>query len=307
VNDLPFRGVARTERVRAAIDRSATPGTERAGERRRFRADVRAVRGAYFAALGVPLVRGSWFDDTETDRRVTVLNETLAGRLFGDSDPIGRRVVIDDRGWEVIGVVGDTRSRSLGQRPRGEAYVPGARESHRSAAILLRTAAPPHTVVPAVRAAVRRIDPALALADIATMAQRIETSIAPQRFHAALLGGLSVLALLLAATGIYGLVAYSVSQRNREIGIRLALGEDARTVRRRVLLPVLGLAVTGCIAGALLAVATSEWFDDVMEEVAADPGVIAGVPVLLLAVALAAAWGPARRASRVDPMIAIRE
>lgn len=340
VSFLPFRGPVRSERVRAVDETDEArdqpdrtfatepaprrpadadsevrtggraerdePGRER---RRSRRADVRAVRGDYFDVMGARLEAGRWFDaeDEARRRRVAILNVALAERLFGQAPAVGRRIRMDDRTWEVVGVVGNMRSRGLDEWPRGEVYVPGPRSEASEAVVVLRADLPPALLTGSLQDAVHALDPTLALADMATMEQRIRRSLAPQRFHATLLGGLSVLALLLAALGVYGLVAYVVAQRSKEIGIRKALGEDARTVLRRVLGWAAGLAAAGCLVGSAVAFAASSWFGEAIMDVdAQDATIFLEVPLLLLLVTVLAAWTPARRASRVDPMITMR-
>jgi predicted lysophospholipase L1 biosynthesis ABC-type transport system permease subunit len=260
--------------------------------------------------MGARLAEGRWFDAAGRDgrRRIAVVNASLAESLFPLTGAVGKHIVLDDRRWEVIGVIGDMRSRGLHRRPRAEVYVPASRADETGAVVAMRTPSSPADVLPAVRVAVQRVDNGLALADIATMQRRVNDSIAAQRFHATLLGVLAAFALLLAATGIYGLVAHSVSQRTREIGIRKALGEGTSTIFRRVLTWVLSLSVIGLVLGALLAMAGIEWLTDTVTD-AREPGaaIFLQVPVLLLFVTLLAAWIPALRAGRVDPMIAMRE
>jgi predicted permease len=302
VSYLPFRGSAESERVRATA-------SARGAERPASRADVRAVRGDYFTTLGARLLAGRWFDELGDDsrRRVAVINTVLADRLFADGEAVGRHIELDDRNWEVVGVVANIRSQLSG-RPRGEVYVPGARADENAAVIVVRTDASTPAILPAVQDAVYRLDPSLALADVATMDRRIRDSMATQRFHATLLGGISLLALLLAATGVYGLVGHTVRQRSREIGIRKALGEPGHTVFGRVMGWALKVAATGLVLGTLLALTALEWFDDVVTEVSErDAGILIQVPLLLLAVTLIAAWIPALRAGRVDPMITMKE
>jgi putative ABC transport system permease protein len=265
---------------------------------------------AFERALGVPLVRGRSFipQDDSASEHVVMINEVLARRNYAGQDPVGRLITWNGQPhWRIVGVLAATRLSSLSEEPVAIVYVPASQAPRRSRYLVVRGDAPAEQVITAARAALRRIDPTIALTDIATMDRRIESSLGAQRFRAALMATLGGLALVLAVVGIYGVVAYSVSRRTREIGIRMALGEASHEVRRRVVMDALRSASWGLGIGLALALWCGKWLTVFLVDVSPyDTAILAVAFGLLAAVVVAAAYGPAGRAARVDPVTALR-
>ena len=273
--------------------------------------DFRVVEGAYFQAVGVPLRRGRLFDahDRAGSARVVVVNETLARRYFAGADPVGRQVWVgSSRGpATIVGIVGDVRHRGLTERPRPELYVPSAQYPHGGMTVVVRTAADPLALAGALTAEVYALDSDQPITDLVTLPQLLSRSVAPRRLHALLVGGFAVLALLLAAVGVYGVIAYAVGRRTREIGIRVALGAGPLQIRRAVLAPTLVLAAAGVALGALVARAAAALLRSELYEVSPlDPAAYGAAALALLLAAAVAGELPARRAVHTDPVIALR-
>jgi putative ABC transport system permease protein len=275
----------------------------------------RMVSPGYFETLGVRLIRGRTF--TEFDRpdgnNVTIINETMARRFWPNEDPIGRRVRLyrnptETGPWmEIVGVVADTRIRSLTEDAKQEIFIPYAQFTLRSTTLVLRTSGEPMAIVASVREQVRALDADLPLFNIRTMEQVLGRTIAQPRLNLALLGTFAGLALLLAMVGVYGMLAYNVSLRMHEIGVRMALGAQPRDVLGMVLRDGLKMATVGLFVGLAGALALSRVLSALLYGVSAnDPRTFVGVSALVFVVAAVACWIPARRATRVDPMVALR-
>jgi predicted permease len=266
----------------------------------------------YFQTMGTPLVRGRDFTDADRDGApgVVVLNETLAETLWPGEDPLGKRVSFEGAEGpflEVVGVARDGKYRSLGDRPRPYIYRPLFQSYEPTMTLVVRTAGDPLSVAGAVREQLRALDPNLPVADVKTLGEQVDLSLLPARVAAWTLGGFGLLALVLAAVGIYGVVNYSVAQRTREIGVRMALGAQGRDVLRLVLGEGLLVVGVGLALGLLLSLVATRVVAGFLYGVGAtDPLTFVGVPLLLGAVALAASYLPARRATRVDPIVALR-
>ena len=273
---------------------------------------AKAVSPAYFATLRIPVRAGRVFTpvDRAESEPVVVINAQLARDLWPNDDPLGHRIRLGSRdsvAWRtVVGVVGDLHSRRE-TRARNWAYVPLAQDPGSPVTIVARASAgDASALVPSIREAVKSVDPDQPLLDAGTMEALRRRSYSPYRMYAALMGALAALALLLAAIGVYGVVAYSVSQRTREIGVRIALGAEQRQVLALVTSQGARLAIVGTLLGigaaaGLLRVLRSLLFgaDPV------DPVVLAAVSVLLSGVAVLASYVPARRAARIDPLVAL--
>ncbi len=261
-------------------------------------------------ALGISLVRGRSFtpQDDSASEHVVMVNEVLARRIYAGQNPVGRLITWNGQPhWRVVGVLATTRQYSLSEDPTPILYIPERQAPRRSRYVVVRGDAPAEQVIASARLALRQIDPTIALTDIQTMERRIDSSLGAQRFRAALMATLGALALALAVIGIYGVVAYSVSRRTREIGIRMALGEASGAVRRRVVIDAVRSASWGLGIGVGLALLSGKWLTSFLVDVSPHDGAMLGVAFgLLSSVVVAAAYGPARRAARVDPVTALR-
>ncbi len=285
-------------------------GFEISGEETQQQARVRISWPGYYESLGVPIVRGRAFDwrDDASGPPVALLNEAAARSAFPDQDPLGQQIEFEGAVREVVGMVGDVRHTGIAEEPAPEVHVPGAQFARHAASVVLRARVEPLSLLPAARSAVADLDPSIAVTDAASMSDRIEASFAPERFRATLIAGLGLLAALLALIGVYGVMSYTVAQRRREIGIRVALGEPLASVRLRVLRAAGWMSGTGVVVGALIAWGASRGVQSLLFEVEAQDGaVFTIVPVALFVAGLAAALGPAIRASRQDPLAVIRE
>ena len=274
------------------------------------------VSPGYFRTMGIPLVAGRDFtwSDTETSQPVIIVNQSTAERFWPGQDPIGKRLRFGrfaqtGRPWmTIVGVVGDARYREI-EAVRPDLYVPFLQDPHWAMDVVLRTKSDPMTLARPVTDVVRSIDPGLPVANLTTMEREIGDSVARPRLRTLILALFAGLALVLAAVGLYGIIAYSVAQRGHEIGIRMALGADRRQVLGLILRQGLGLTLAGLaagLAGAVAVVATG-WLGDLLYNVKpTDVFTFAVVPLLLIAVALLASLLPARRATRVDPLVVLR-
>jgi putative ABC transport system permease protein len=275
-------------------------------------ADSRAVSPSYFRALGIPIVRGRTFVRADTPSAPAVLiNQTAARRFFPDEEAIGRRIRLGEAPWSTVaGVAGDSRYFGM-EDPRDDArpmvYVAHHLASPRPMTIALRTAVPPHTLVAAVRAAIAVAAPRQPITRVEPMDAILATVRGPQRFNTTLLAIFAWIALVLAAAGLWGLMAHIVARRTHEIGVRVALGAKPRDVLRMTAGRGLALAGTGIGLGLLAAGALTSVLQRVLVDVSpTDPATLAGVSIGFLGVAAAASVLPARRALRIDPAQALR-
>lgn len=270
---------------------------------------IRVVSDGYFDALGVALKSGRVF--TESDRAssepVVVVNETLARTLWPGQNAVGQ-MVTQDGGRRVIGVVGDVHHGGAERSGGSEMYIPMRQTGDYPAMeLVVRTSLPPDTLAASIRTVLRPIDPNLPVREFQTLQGLVDKVVSPRRFLVILLTGFAAFALLLASLGIYALISYSVSQRTKEIGIRIALGAGSWRVRRGVLTKTLQLALTGVALGTLGSFALSKWIESLLfGTTPTNPVVFFGVSLLLCVVALMAAYVPARRASRIEPLRALR-
>lgn len=282
----------------------------RAGESRSV--DWRVVTPEYFRTMGIPLLRGRGF--TEQDRYgtsvVAIVNRTLARAYFGSEDPIGKRVrtAFDGRGWAtIVGEVGDVHGHGLAADPVPELYRPYAQSAMESMTLMIRGTGDPTNLVASVRHALTELDPTVILDEVHPMREVVADSIAGSSRLTWLLLGVGALALTLAATGVFGVVAFAVASRTRELGIRVALGASGRAIMTLVLRQGVVLTGAGLVVGSLLAVGTVGAVRSQLYEVPPhDPVVYILAAGTLLLVVLLATYVPARRATRVDPMIALR-
>jgi predicted permease len=271
-----------------------------------------ATPGA-FAALRIPLRQGRGFgpQDDAAAPRVALVSETAARRFWGKASPVGSRITFDSgdpNGWmTVVGVVGDTRVEGPAQAAYPQVYAPLAQETYPSVYTVVRTAGDPTALVPVVRAAVRDADPSLPVYDVATMDEWLSRAVAQPRLGTTLLAVFAAVALALAAVGIYGLIAYTVAQRTREIGVRMALGARPGEVLRMVVAEGMRPALAGMVLRVLGAWAASRVIGSLLFGITAtDPPAFLAAALFLAGAAALAAYVPARRASRLDPAIALR-
>jgi len=287
--------------------------------RENLAADWQVATPGYFEALGTPLRAGRAFTDadTATSLGVIIVNETMATRFWPGVSAVGRRMTMgsNDRWLTVIGVVADIHHRGLDAVPRPEMYRPHAQFRYGDATAsavptmtwAVRTVGDPRAAVGYARAAIHGVDARLGISDVATMEQVVADSTSDRRLNMLLFVLLGTLALALATIGVYGVVAYSVSQRTHEIGVRMAIGARPHDVVRLMLDQGGRLAVAGVAVGSLAALLGARLIRGLLFDVSAtDPVTFVAVPLGLLAVALLASYIPARRATRVDPVIALR-
>jgi predicted permease len=285
------------------------PGHHQAGQDPTM-VDATYVDGAYFRAVGIPIVEGRAFSDDEIagERKVVIVNETLARRFWPGRSPVGERIqtgTFDEAPHEVVGVVRDHKVRSVGEEGRPYLHLPAP--PSRNVALVVRTANAAETALPMLRAAVLKVEPDVVFTEDVPASDVADTTVAPTRIGAMLLGSFGVLALLLASVGLYGVIAYSVSMRTREVGVRMALGAKPRDIARLVLGQGGRLALAGVGIGAALAVGVGKVLESLLYGVGAfDPAAYAIAATLLMAVAAAANLVPALQAARIDPMRVLR-
>lgn len=267
----------------------------------------------YFAVMGIPLVRGRSFDEHDDASRepVVIINETMQRRFWPNEDPVGKRIKIGTRNlaaWmTVIGVVKDVRNVGLTDDIGYSAYQPFAQGPGRGMELAVRTRGNPQSLLPTITVELRRMEPGLLMDHVQTMQDRIDESVAPRLLNLVLLGLFATLALLLSAVGLYGVVAFAVRQRTQEFGIRIALGASSGNVMLLVMQQGFRLAAVGVAIGIPVSIAGSKLLTRLLFGVkGTDPGVFAGVALLVTGVALAACWLPAWRATRVVPTEALR-
>ncbi|HEX2187999.1 MAG TPA: ABC transporter permease [Longimicrobiaceae bacterium] len=284
------------------------------------RADWQAVTPGYLRAVGMQVLRGRGIEPSDDERApgVVLINESLARLYWPGEDPVGRRFKLGGGagpGWVTIaGVVRDVRHAALGEPPRPEMYIPHAQfrfwnggGAARGMTLAIHTRGDPARLAGPVREAVRAFDPDLPLADVRTLAEVRSESVARPRFLALLLGAFAAVALVLAATGIYGTLAYLVAQRTYEMGVRMALGARPSAIRRLVVREGLAMALAGVAVGLPAAFALSRLIGHLLYGVApTDAATFVAVPLGLALTALVASYLPARRATRVDPRVALR-
>ncbi len=285
---------------------AATPAERRGAIRR-------VVTPGYFEAMGIPLIRGRTFgsSDIADSPNVAVISRSLADEFFPGEDPVGRSIVLP--GWdppvylEVVGVVGDVRPGSLEREMEPTMYWPMAQNGRLSTYMVVRSSGEPAALVPTLRAAIREVDPNVPVSNLRPMSGVVSSSLAQNRFRTLLLGAFAGVAMLLAALGLYGVLAQLVGRRTHELGVRIALGANRARVLGWVLRYGLRLAVIGIILGLAGAAATTRVVRGVLFGIEPlDPITFAGTTIVLMLVALAAALLPAWRATRVDPVESLR-
>jgi len=275
-------------------------------------ADYRDITANYFATMGIPLIKGRIFSEQDNlDRpHVVVIDETLARRFFPNEDPIGKHLQVPDTtrpAREIVGVVGGVRDTGFDQQPRPTIYFPSLQSPDQTMSLVVRTSMPRGAILPAIKNAIWSVDKNQPVFDVKSMDEVIAGNVSAQRLAFLLLGVFAFLALALAAIGIYGVTSYLVSERTHEIGVRMALGAQPLDVSRLVLSHGAKLVGIGVFAGAVAALALTRVLTNLLFGVSAsDPWTFVGVGLLLIVVAVVASYIPARRAMRVDPMVALR-
>jgi predicted permease len=283
------------------------------------RAEFRTANPQYFSAAGIPLLRGRPFLTTDTDKSqlVVVINTTLAEQLFPGRDPIGQRVawtgdvlrfIRVSGDWRtVVGVVGDTKDRGLDSEPRPIVFHPFTQQPAWGGGLVIRSAADPSTLIPSVTRVVRSMVQTAPIENVLTVAQVKDQSLAPRRLNAALVSSFGVLAVIIAAVGIAGVLAFSVSARTNEIGIRMSLGADSARVLRMVIMEGGVLLGIGLVLGIAAASVGSRLIQGLLFGVPPhDPLTLGLVVGIMAAIGIGACWLPAARAARIDPAITMR-
>lgn len=278
-------------------------------------ASWRLISPGYFETLGIPVLRGR---DFSTDDLAfagegplpTLISQRIAEQLWPGEDPIGRAITLwagqDETPGEVLGVVGDMRERGIDADPTLAVYLPYFAPGW-PPELVVHTAGPPTAAVPAIRSILAEMDPNIPLSDVATLDEMVGRSVGGARFITLLVSLFAVLALLLALAGVYGVQSYSVAQQTSEIGVRVAIGASKAQILKKVIFQAMRPAVLGVVVGLVGAFALSRFLTTLLFQVeATDPLTYAGVAGVLVLAALVSAWLPARRASKVDPVIAFR-
>jgi len=276
---------------------------------------VKPVTPNFFTTMGIPLLRGRDFTaaDTATSTPVAIVSAALVRQQYPDEDPIGKRLQVSiggvprPDGAEIVGVVGDIRMVSLNEEIGNAIYMPHTQLPLGVMTFVIRSTIDPRSLIPSVAAAVRALDPALPLADVATMDDVIDTTLARPRTVSVLLSAFAVIALILAGVGVYGVMAYSVSQRTQEIGVRMALGASNLTVFRIIISDALRLVTLGIVTGLIAAAWLSRFLTTLLFQTGRfDVSTFAATALVLASVALFASYIPARRGMRIAPVEALR-
>jgi putative ABC transport system permease protein len=276
-------------------------------------AEHQVVSPGYFKTMGIPLIRGRLLSEQDHAQVpfATVISETMARRYFPNEDPLGKRINLGNpqtSPWRtIVGIIGDVRNEGLNAEPNPQMYISFAQVPPQNMSLVVRGSGNPMSLIAGVKSKVAELDRDQPLYNVRTMERMLAESLARERFSLLLIMVFAGLALLLAAVGIYGVMAYSVTQRAHEIGVRMALGAERRDVLRLVAVQGMRLVLTGVLAGAGLALALTHLMTGLLYGVTAtDPLTFISVAALLMLVALLACYLPARRATKVDPMVALR-
>ena len=263
----------------------------------------------YFRAMGIPIMKGRDFSehDAANGAAVGILNQSLARQLYGTREPIGQTAQTGDTRFTVVGVVADVRQSSLDEAAATQMYMPFGLSGGLSSDLIVRSTLPPASLVATARAALAEIDRSMSIVEVRPLTELVERAVSPRKFLLSLLAAFAGVGLLLASLGIYGVISYGVAQRVQEIGVRMALGATARSLRGLVLWETLRLAVAGIAIGLLASLALARLIAALLYETSpADPITFVATGALLVTVAAIAGYVPALRASRVDPITALR-
>jgi putative ABC transport system permease protein len=306
-SNVPFSGLRVEERFAVIGQPKPRHGEEPVAE-------THGVSQDYFRTMGIPILhgRGFRFDDVLGRPFVAVIDDGFARKFFADRDPIGQQISFGESDdpktyYTIVGIVPTVRHGQLGIAPViPQLYCSEAQNSDLQVTLLVRTEGEPIALLPSIRAAVRSIDPQAPIFGTRTMQEAVAASVGTQRLSATLIGGFSLLALFLAALGLYAVLAYSVTQRTREIGIRMALGSPRAKIFELILRQGMIMVGLGILAGIILALSFGPLVQHFVYGVAPhDPATIIGVAALLAVIAILACWLPARRAMNVDPIAAL--
>src|SRR5581483_10781630 len=296
-----------TNDIRVRLPEQAPPRAED-----QLRVEYQEVAPRFCETLKIPLLAGREFNDADRPgaRRVIVINETLARRLWPEGSPLERTLMLNDQPYQVVGVSMDAHLRNALEGPLPFIYLPYWQNNIRQqtdARLLVRVAGDPQAMLPALRRAIMTVDANVPISEDVPLTQQVNAVHRPVLLASAVLTWAGALALFLSMLGLYGVLAFAVTQRTREIGIRMALGAEARDVLRLVVAGGMRLATAGVGIGLLASLAATRLVKSLLYGVSAtDPLTLAGVALLLTLVALVACWIPARRATKVDTMIALR-
>jgi putative ABC transport system permease protein len=270
-----------------------------------------SIGGDYFGAMGIPLVRGRKFsaaEDRPESPPVAIINQAVARAHWPDKNPVGETLLNGKTPLRIVGVVGDVRNAGLSKPSEPEVYLPQTQRPRRGVAMVVRTTSDPALLVGGVRRAIREIDPSLPISRIETMEQVLSDSVTTQRFLALLLGVFSVIAMILAGVGIYGVLSFITSQRTREVGIRLAMGANQRDILFLIVGQGVAVALTGVVLGLAASLLATRVLTSLLFEVSpTDLTTFSTVVTVLVAVAFLASYIPARRAAGIDPIVALRQ
>jgi putative ABC transport system permease protein len=284
-------------------------GIRPTGSERVISANYYSISPGYFSAMGIPLKQGRAFsmDDRSDAMPVAIITDTLAKSLFDDADPIGRRISGIEAPRVVVGVVGETKHYALDAPTRGQIYLPFTQNTQRQMTFLVRTNSPVEGLSSAIRGSISEIDAELPIADARFMQEVVAASTSRERFSTALAGVFAVMAVVLAGVGIYGMLAFFVSQRTSEVGLRMALGAKADDIVKLVVIRGLGPVILGLAGAVALSIATFRWMDRlVFEPRNSDFWLLLAVAAVILIVAFLSTYIPARRAAAIQPMTALR-
>lgn len=271
--------------------------------------DIVSVAPRFFETTGLSLIAGRDFQASDSAKatKVTIVNETMARKFWPGTTPLGRSFYDGDTTFEVVGVARDTKYRNLRESPRTTLYQPLAQSYRPSMNLIVRTTSDPARIFPLVQARLRTLEPSLAVFNVTTLAEHVGQSLYVERMESTLLAFFGLLALTLTAVGIYGVVSYSVTQRTREVGIRMALGAQKKDVLKMVLFKGVVLVSWGTAFGLIGCYWLSRTVASQLYGVSVyDPATLTTVAALLIGVALLSAYVPARRATKVDPLVALR-
>jgi predicted permease len=274
-----------------------------------MRLNYETVGPHYFHTMRIPLLQGRDFDERDHERAagVVIINETMARRYWAGGDALGRRLKLAKDWLQIVGIAKDVKNRSLSEAAQPFLYLPLLQDYRSNMILVARTAAGPETMSHGVQAEIAALDPEMPVFDAKTLEDHIGVSLFLQRMAATLLSIFGLLALSLSAVGLYGVMSYAVSQRTRELGIRISIGAQRSDVLKIILGQGLVLSVIGLTGGLVIALLVTRLAAHLLYGVgAADPATFTGTAILLLVVALLASYVPARRAAKIDPMIAIR-